>query len=467
MNTENDQIPTRPKRRNWAPYLLILPSVIYLVLFFAWPMVRGLGLSVWNPEALLTLKAEPAVASAVVGQLPQGATIEILEQQGNVISAEDLAEQSNMITEVWFEVEGQDSTGQPLTGWAPESRIRIRAEDAAGNPIKGTVRPKFGSSADSQTSLYAEPSDNGKIVGQLEARSEVRILQSKTLEVWFRVRGDNAKGEQVEGWAQSRYLHVFKDKSQGRVDRGNAGEFTTEFIQKMINDRFFKPALVATFLLTILIIPVQLVLAVIMALVVQARLKGSSIFLYVFAIPLAISDLAGGIIWFAIFTQHGFLNSILQELGLIHMPVTFLSADTRYWILIAIWLAEVWRATALVMVIVVSGLQAISQEVLEAGELFGATLWQRVRYIILPLLRPSLQVALILRTIFAIQIFAVVVALSGGDVVTSLAHETYRQYSQLRNPNVAAVYAAFILLISMAIAVLYLRTIRSQEEVEA
>jgi multiple sugar transport system permease protein len=116
------------------------------------------------------------------------------------------------------------------------------------------------------------------------------------------------------------------------------------------------------------------------------------------------------------------------------------------------------------MIIVVSGLQAISKEVLEAAELFGASTWQRVRYITIPLLRPSIQVALILRTIFAIQIFAVVVALSGGDVVTSLANETFRQYSELRNPNVAAAYATLILLLSMFIAAFYLYTIRTQEE---
>jgi multiple sugar transport system permease protein len=232
----------------------------------------------------------------------------------------------------------------------------------------------------------------------------------------------------------------------------------------MINDRFFKTALLTTLLLTVITVPVQFVLAILMALVVQAQLKWSSIILYIFAIPLVISDLAAGILWFAIFTQHGFLNSILQGLGLIGAPVTYLSADTRYWIVIAIWLAEVWRATAIVMIIVVSGLQAISEEVLEAAELFGANLWQRVRYITIPLLRPSIQVALILRTIFALQIFAVVVALSGGDVVTSLANETFRQYSDLRNPNVAAAYAILILSLSMVIATGYLRMIRTQVE---
>jgi multiple sugar transport system permease protein len=233
----------------------------------------------------------------------------------------------------------------------------------------------------------------------------------------------------------------------------------------MFSDRFFMPALQMTILLTVLIIPVQFVLAIIMALVIQAELKGTGFFLYIFSIALGVSDLAVGILWYSIFTQSGYLNSILQTLGLIDQPLTYLSANTRYWIVIAIWLAEVWRATSIVMVIVVAGMQAISREVLEASEVFGATLWQRVRYVILPLLRPSLQVALILRTILALQVFAVVIALGGGEVVTVLANETYRQYDALRNLNVAAAYASFILLLSMVTSLFYLRALRTQEEV--
>jgi multiple sugar transport system permease protein len=463
MSTENDSIPTRPKKRNWTPYLLILPTIIYLILFFAWPMVRGLSMAVWDSDALLTLKAEPSQESANSGQLPQGTAVKILEQQGNVIPPEELAKQSSLLTEVWFQVEGEDVSGQTVTGWTSETRVRVRAEDDEGNPTSGTVRRKLGSSADPSTSLYAEPNENSEVVGQLEAKTKVSIVDQVILEVWFLVSGENQEKIE-EGWAQSRYIQVFKEGTAGRVDRGNSGELTAQFIQKMVNDRFFKSALLMTLLLTVLIIPVQFVLAIIMALVIQAELRWSSLILYIFAIPLVISDLAAGILWFAIFTQHGYLNSILQGLGLIGAPVTYLSADTRYWIVIAIWLAEVWRATAIVMIIVVSGLQAISKEVLEAAELFGASMWQRVRYITIPLLRPSIQVALILRTIFALQIFAVVVALSGGDVVTSLANETYRQYSDLRNPNVAAAYATLILVLSMLIAGFYLYTIRTQEE---
>lgn len=462
MNEQKQPRSKRRKKINWTPYWLILPSLIYLALFFIWPMFRGLGLAVWNDEAALSLQAEARQDSAGAGQLPVGMQVDILGQQGNLIPPEE-ANQANLITEVWFQVRGEDANGQTVEGWAPESRIRVREEDEAGTPVAGSVRTRLGSGADPFTQVRVEPNENAESVGQLEARTEVEILDQATLEVWYQIRAD-VDGQVVEGWAPSRYIQVFGESEQGRVDRGNTGAFTGEFISKMINDRFFMPALITTVLLMILIIPVQFVLAIVMALVIQARLKGNTLFLYVFTIPLGISELAVGILWFSIFTQSGFINSFLQGLGLIDSPITFLAADRRYWIIIAIWLAEVWRATSIVMVIVVSGLQAISDEVLEAAELFGATLWQRIRYVILPMLRPSLQVALILRTILALQVFAVVIALSGGDVVTVLANETYRQYTDFRNANVAAAYAALILLLSMFSAVLYLRTVRSQEE---
>ena len=455
----------RKPRFNWTPYLLILPSLIYLALFFAWPMVRGLNLAVREDGAALVLQAQPDRNGLAAGQLPRGTQISILDQQGNTIPPEEL-QQGNLTTETWFQVRSQDADGQPIEGWVSEQRIRVRESDANGVPVSGTIRSVISSTADPQTSVFAEPNENSELLGKLKARTTVEILNQTILEVWFLVRGESGN-QTVEGWAQSRYIRVFEDATQGRIDQGNTSQFTTRFIERMFADRFFMPALRMTLLLTVLIIPAQFVLAIIMALVIQAELKGTSFFLYIFSIALGVSDLAVGILWYSIFTQLGYLNSILLSLGLIDQPLTYLSANTRYWIVIAIWLAEVWRATSIVMVIVVAGMQAISREVLEAAEVFGATLWQRIRYIILPLLRPSLQVALILRTILALQVFAVVIALGGGEVVTVLANETYRQYDALRNPNVAAAYASFILLLSMITSLFYLRAIRTQEEAAA
>jgi multiple sugar transport system permease protein len=426
-------------------------------------MVQGLILAVREERALLSLRADAEHNSTMVGQLPRGAQVAVLSQQGNRIPPGEEV-QGDLLTEVWFQVRGEDSSGQPIEGWTPERRIRVRESDANGVPIAGTVRSVISSTADPFTRVYAEADEGSEVVGQLEARAPVEIRDQATLELWFQISGQSGD-ETVEGWVPSRYLNVLGDGTQARIQDGDTGQFTTRYIQRMVNDRFFWPALRTTLLLIVLIIPAQFVLAIIMALVIQADLKGSTIFLYIFAIALGVSDLAVGIVWYSVFTQSGYLNSILQGLGLIDSPITYLSADTRYWILIAIWLAEMWRATAIVMVIVVAGMQAISREVLEAAEVFGANLWQRIRYIILPLLRPSLQVALILRTILAFQVFGVVIVLSGGDVVTVLANETYRQYYDLRNFNVAAAYASFILLLSMITALFYLRAVRTQEEV--
>ena len=465
--TSDSRTQRRPPRRNprfnWTPYLLILPSLVYLALFFAWPMVRGLNMAVRDEGAALVLLGEAKRDGQSVGQLPRGTRVSILDRQGNTIPAGELA-QGNLTTETWFQIRGQDNTGQAIEGWVSEQRIRVRESDANGVPRSGTVRSVISSTADPLTSVFVEPNENSQVLSKLEARSPVDIINQTTLEVWFLIRAENGN-QTVEGWAPSRYIRVLGDETEGRIDQGNISQFTTRFIQRMFSDRFFMPALQMTILLTVLIVPVQFVLAIIMALVIQAELKGTGFFLYIFSIALGVSDLAVGILWYSIFTQSGYLNSILQTLGLIDQPLTYLSANTRYWIVIAIWLAEVWRATSIVMVIVVAGMQAISREVLEASEVFGATLWQRVRYVILPLLRPSLQVALILRTILALQVFAVVIALGGGEVVTVLANETYRQYDALRNLNVAAAYASFILLLSMITSLFYLRAVRSQEEV--
>ena len=95
-------------------------------------------------------------------------------------------------------------------------------------------------------------------------------------------------------------------------------------------------------------------------------------------------------------------------------------------------------------------------------QVFGATQWQRFTKVTLPLLRPSLQVALILRTILAFQIFAVVIALAGRQLPV-LAEEAFQFYYNIRNPNVAAAYSLLIMLISAAFTIIYLRLLRVRD----
>lgn len=234
-------------------------------------------------------------------------------------------------------------------------------------------------------------------------------------------------------------------------------------LQRMVSDVAFWDAVRTTLLLTAVVVPAQVVLALVMSLLLMAGLRGAGFFLYAWSIPLAISDLAAGVVWLSIFTDRGYLNSLLVTLGLSETGFPFLSYEQPTSLFLAVAVAETWRATAIVMVILIAGLQVIPKEYGEAAEVFGATTWQRFRLVTIPLLRPSLQVALILRTILAFQVFAVVIALAGRNLPV-LAEEAYRWYFDLRNPNVAAAYALLIMLFSIVNTGIYLRALRVRDE---
>jgi multiple sugar transport system permease protein len=248
--------------------------------------------------------------------------------------------------------------------------------------------------------------------------------------------------------------------------QGPDGSFSLVSIQRMVGDASFRSALLTTLVLVVLVIPIQFALAMSMALIINANLRGQGLWLYIYALPLGISELAAGIVWVSIFTQSGWLNSILMGIGIIDQPITWQSAETQWLLIGCVLIAEAWRATSIIMIILVAGLQSIPREFLEAADVYGATTWQKVRRVILPMLRPSLQVALILRTILAFQVFATVIALAGTGLDV-LAGEAQRWATDIDNDNVAAAYAGLILLLSLVSAVLFLVLLPTREEHQA
>ncbi|MFT4148771.1 MAG: sugar ABC transporter permease [Paracoccaceae bacterium] len=241
------------------------------------------------------------------------------------------------------------------------------------------------------------------------------------------------------------------------------GVWTAENFATMAGHWKFPTAMQNTLLLMAVVVPVQLAMALTMASAVTRLKRGRSAVLYIFAIPLGISDLAAGLVWLAIFDQAGFLNSGLHRLGLIDQPLLLLGYQTPGMIFLAIVLAEVWRATAIMMVIIVAGMGLIPKEYGEAAEVFGASRWQRFARVTLPMLKPSLQTALILRVILAFEVFAVVAAL-GGTNFPVLMGEVYQWQFVMQDRGVAAAYAMVILGISVAFTLLILRLLRVPKE---
>ncbi|QEL22099.1 sugar ABC transporter permease [Bosea sp. F3-2] len=229
--------------------------------------------------------------------------------------------------------------------------------------------------------------------------------------------------------------------------------------RRMVSDLNFGLALRDTFLLVLVVVPIQLALALGMSVMIEKIGRGRDLVLWVWTIPLGVSDLAAGLVWLAILQDRGYLNSALYGLGLIDGPTAWLTYETPGTLFLGVVLAEIWRATAIVLVILVAGLQLIPKEYREAAEVFGAKPWTIFSRITLPLLKPSIQTALILRTVLAFEVFAVVYAI-GGTNFPVLVGEAYTWQNANQNTGVAAAYAMLIVVISLAATAIYLRALR-------
>jgi multiple sugar transport system permease protein len=241
------------------------------------------------------------------------------------------------------------------------------------------------------------------------------------------------------------------------------GVWTFEPFRLMYHDIRFGQALRFTLIFIAIIIPVQFALALTMALIANSRIRGRMLFLFIFILPLGVSDLAAGLVWSSIFSQHGYLNTILQDTGLRDTAYIWINPQHQTQLVLEIVAAEVWRSTALITVILMAGLQGIPKEYGEAAEVFGAGFFARLRTVTLPMLKPAIQVALLLRIVFAFEVFATVLAISGQGT-TTLALEAWNWQTNYLNPHVAAAYATLILVLSLTAAAVLLLLVRTRKE---
>jgi len=250
-------------------------------------------------------------------------------------------------------------------------------------------------------------------------------------------------------------------KALGIAFTSEAGKLSFENFITLTRDYTFWKALKNTLLFLIIIVPLQVIFAFLLALFVNSRFKGYMTVLYIISIPLALSDVSAALMSYNIFTSHGFLNKFLMSFGIIETPIYFFGlglSSRAFWVIV---LTELWRATPLVFVILLASLQMISKDYFEAADVFGFSSWQKFFYITLPLTMPSLQSALLIRTLFAFQIFGVVWLLSGRDIPI-LAGEVYYQQAELNNFQLAATYGFIIAFICIIISWVYITFLKAK-----
>jgi multiple sugar transport system permease protein len=178
------------------------------------------------------------------------------------------------------------------------------------------------------------------------------------------------------------------------------------------------------------------------------------------ALPLVFSGLIFR--WFFEYKQ-GIVNDVLARLGI--EPLAWLT-DSRLAVA-AICIAIVWKASSFMGLMLLAGLQTIPRELYEAAQVDGATRWQRFIWITLPMLRPAIMVALIFRTITAIQTFDIPYAMTGGgpgDSTETLAMYIQKTTLDFLDFGYGSALATLMFVISMIVTGGYLRYTRRSAE---
>lgn len=166
----------------------------------------------------------------------------------------------------------------------------------------------------------------------------------------------------------------------------------------MLSDQQFWKSLLFTTYYTIIITPIIFILAFILAMLVNLPLRGVGIFRTIYFIPVVIGLASSSLLWVWLFNdQTGLINGILMNLGWIHQPIIWLAEKNLY--LPSIVVSVVWKTVGFTMVLLLSGLQSIPEEVYQAAMVDGANFWSQLWYITLPLLKRTISLALVLSVI--------------------------------------------------------------------
>jgi len=161
-----------------------------------------------------------------------------------------------------------------------------------------------------------------------------------------------------------------------------------------------------------------------LSLLLNRKVKGKEFLRALFLIPWLISDLILGYMFLILFDFHGAINDLLKYFGF--QPVNWLmSTDLAIWI---VTLANVWKSSCIVMAMHSSGLQSIPEELYDAAYVDGASLWQRFRFVTLPLMKPFIALSLIITTVATFNYFGVIYVITYGGPLDSTTVPTFYMY---------------------------------------
>jgi multiple sugar transport system permease protein len=233
--------------------------------------------------------------------------------------------------------------------------------------------------------------------------------------------------------------------------------------KKMVTSSEWQQALKRTIGFTVVSVAIETVVAVGLALMLNAKFKARGVLRAAILIPWAVPTVVSATLWKTMFDpRYGFVDYLLKGLHLPGGNTTWLAGKWTSWT--TIFVADAWKNVPFIAIILLAGLQVIPTEIYEAARIDGASSWQMFRRLTLPLLKPALMVALIFRTLQAFLVFDVIYIMTrGGPGVSTetLSYLNWDTFLVRTDFGYGGAISVGLVVIALLISAVYVRVLRS------
>ncbi|GAB4526346.1 MAG: sugar ABC transporter permease [Anaerolineae bacterium] len=233
---------------------------------------------------------------------------------------------------------------------------------------------------------------------------------------------------------------------------------------ELFQDASFWRAFGRTFVIVGIAVPLEFLLGLGLAFLFMEEFPGKRVFYTLMLVPMMIVPAVAGYVFWLFFQSNGPLNAIVSLL--IGRPFTLTWLSSEFTAMIAVIVAEVWQWTPLMFLIMLSGLVGLPEDQMRAATMLGASFWQKFRYLMLPMLKPIIVIALVIRGMEAVKIFDMIYLMTTGgpaQATETISIYMYKVAFQQVRWSFSAAAAMTILVIMTIIASYALRPLQASQ----
>jgi multiple sugar transport system permease protein len=265
--------------------------------------------------------------------------------------------------------------------------------------------------------------------------------------------------------ALSIYPLIYAVKVSLQTESSAGVRWTLQNFARLLKDDFFQSALAHTLVYAAVALTFEFLLGLGLAVLLNRQMRGRSFFRAALLVPMMLPSVVVGVVWRLMLNPNfGAINGTLQGFGAHTEALTWTASPTLAFA--SVIMVDIWQWTPFIFLILLAGLQSIPEEPYEAALIDGSSAWQTFQHVTLPLLKPAILIALLLRTMDLLRVFDQIFILTEGgpgSATETISLYIYRTAFRFGDFGYAAAMSFVLLLLTNIISLLYIRLLQRQE----